>query len=171
MLGLFKRPEAARPLVLALGDRDLREAAMQALTMIGAPAAETLAACAPDLESELRADAYALLPRLGPAASDPRVQALLAEALDDEASEAAAAAAGALGEARRSRGAGAAFARARADAKRRSRTPRPTRSGGSARATTTRCACSCRAAGSAGPMRPICVARSAPAGAPTTRRS
>ena len=98
LLGLFKRPEAARPLVLALGDRDLREAAMQALTMIGAPAAETLAACAPDLESELRADAYALLPRLGPAASDPRVQALLAEALDDEASEAAAAAAGALGE-------------------------------------------------------------------------
>ena len=70
MLGLFKRPEAARPLVLALGDRDLRDAAMQALTMIGAPAAETLAACAPDLESELRADAYALLPRLGPAASD-----------------------------------------------------------------------------------------------------
>ena len=53
LLGLFKRPEAARPLVLALGDRDLREAAMQALTMIGAPAAETLAACAPDLESEL----------------------------------------------------------------------------------------------------------------------
>ncbi|MGZ3407411.1 MAG: HEAT repeat domain-containing protein, partial [Polyangia bacterium] len=98
MLGLFKRPEAARPLVLALGDRDLREAAMQALTMIGAPAAETLAACAPDLESELRADAYALLPRLGPAASDPRVQALLAEALDDEAAEAAAAAAGALGD-------------------------------------------------------------------------
>ncbi len=98
LLGLFKRPEAARPLVLALGDRDLREAAMQALTMIGAPAAETLAACAPDLESELRADAYALLPRLGPAASDPRVQALLAEALDDEAAEAAAAAAGALGE-------------------------------------------------------------------------
>ena len=46
----------------------------------------------------MRADAYALLPRLGPAASDPRVQALLAEALDDEASEAAAAAAGALGE-------------------------------------------------------------------------
>ena len=84
--------------MLALGDRELREAAMQALTMIGAPAAETLAACAPDLESELRADAYALLPRLGPAASDPRVQALLAEALDDEASEAAAAAAGALGE-------------------------------------------------------------------------
>lgn len=98
LLGLFKRPEAARPLVLALADRDLREAAMQALTMIGAPAAETLAACAPDLESELRADAYALLPRLGPAASDPRVQALLAEALDDEAAEAAAAAAGALGE-------------------------------------------------------------------------
>jgi HEAT repeat protein len=98
LLGLFKRPEAARPLVLALGDRDLREAAMQALAMIGAPAAETLAACAPDLESELRADAYALLPRLGPAASDPRVQALLAEALDDDATEAAAAAAGALGE-------------------------------------------------------------------------
>jgi HEAT repeat protein len=98
LLGLFKRPEAARPLVLALGDRDLRDAAMQALTMIGAPAAETLAACAPDLESELRADAYALLPRLGPAASDPRVLALLAEALDDEATEAAAAAAGALGE-------------------------------------------------------------------------
>jgi HEAT repeat protein len=98
LLGLFKRPEAARPLVLALGDRDLRETAMQALAMIGAPAAETLAACAPDLESELRADAYALLPRLGPAASDPRVQALLAEALDDEAAEAAAAAAGALGE-------------------------------------------------------------------------
>ena len=98
LLGLFKRPEAARPLVLALGDRELREAAMQALTMIGAPAAETLATCAPDLESELRADAYALLPRLGPAASDPRVQALLAEALDDESAEAAAAAAGALGE-------------------------------------------------------------------------
>jgi len=98
LLGLFKRPEAARPLVLALGDRDLRETAMQALAMIGAPAAETLAACAPDLESELRADAYALLPRLGPAASDARVQALLAEALDDEAAEAAAAAAGALGE-------------------------------------------------------------------------
>ncbi|MCA1663368.1 MAG: HEAT repeat domain-containing protein [Myxococcales bacterium] len=58
LLGLFKRPEAARPLVLALGDRDLRDAAMQALAMIGAPAAETLAACAPDLESELRADAY-----------------------------------------------------------------------------------------------------------------
>ena len=51
-----------------------------------------------NLESELRADAYALLPRLGPAACDPRVQALLAEALDDEAAEAAAAAAGALGE-------------------------------------------------------------------------
>ncbi|MDB4968111.1 MAG: lyase domain protein repeat-containing protein, partial [Myxococcales bacterium] len=98
LLGLFRRPEAARPLVLALGDRDLREAAMQALTMIGAPAAETLAALAPDLESALRADAYALLPRLGPAASDPRVQALLAEALDDDASEAASAAATALGE-------------------------------------------------------------------------
>jgi HEAT repeat protein len=98
LLGLFKRPEAARPLVLALGDRDLREAAMQALAMIGAPAAETLAALAPDLESTLRADAYTLLPRLGPAATDPRVQALLAEALDDDSAEAAAAAAGALGE-------------------------------------------------------------------------
>jgi HEAT repeat protein len=94
----MRRPEAARPLVLALGDRDLRETAMQALAMIGAPAAETLAALAPDLESELRADAYALLPRLGPAASDPRVQALLAEALDDDSPEAAAAAAAALGE-------------------------------------------------------------------------
>jgi HEAT repeat protein len=98
LLGLMRRPEAARPLVLALGDRDLREAAMQALAAIGAPAAETLAALAPDLESSLRADAYALLPRLGPAASDPRVQALLAEALDDEAIESAAAAATALGE-------------------------------------------------------------------------
>jgi HEAT repeat protein len=98
LLGLFKRPEAARPLVLALGDRDLRESAMQALTMIGAPAAETLAALAPDLESSLRADAYALLPRLGPAASDPRVQTLLAEALDDDSVEAAAAAATALGD-------------------------------------------------------------------------
>lgn len=98
LLGLFKRPEAARPLVLALGDRDLRDAAMQALATIGAPAAETLAALAPDLESTLRADVYALLPRLGPAASDPRVQALLAEALDDDSAEAAAAAATALGE-------------------------------------------------------------------------
>src|SRR5439155_330878 len=98
LLGLFKRPEAARPLVLALGDRDLREAAMQALAMIGAPAAETLAALAPDLESALRADAYALLPRLGPAASDPRVQAQLAEALDDDSVEAASSAATALGE-------------------------------------------------------------------------
>jgi HEAT repeat protein len=98
LLGLTKRPEAARPLVLALADRDLRDAAMQALAAIGAPAAETLAALAPDLESTLRADAYALLPRLGPAASDPRVQALLAEALDDESFEAAAAAASALGE-------------------------------------------------------------------------
>jgi HEAT repeat protein len=98
LLGLTKRPEAARPLVLALGDRDLRDAAMQALAAIGAPAAETLAALAPDLESTLRADAYAILPRLGPSASDPRVQALLAEALDDEAFEAAAAAAAALGE-------------------------------------------------------------------------
>ena len=98
LLGLFKRPEAARPLVLALADRDLRDAAMQALAMIGASAAETLALLAPDLESSLRADAYALLPRLGPAASDPRVQAVLAEALDDESGEAAAAAANALGE-------------------------------------------------------------------------
>lgn len=98
LLGLTRRPEAARPLVLALGDRDLREAAMQALAMIGAPAAETLAALAPDLEASLRADAYALLPRLGPAASDARVQALLAEALDDDSADAATAAAIALGE-------------------------------------------------------------------------
>jgi HEAT repeat protein len=98
LLGMLKRPEAARPLVLALGDPELRESAMQALAMIGAPAAETLAALAPDLESSLRADAYALLPRLGPAASDIRVQAMLAEALDDDSPEAAAAAATALGE-------------------------------------------------------------------------
>jgi HEAT repeat protein len=98
LLGVLRRPEAARPLLLALADRDLREAAMQALQLIGAAAAETLAAVAPDLESDLRADVYALLPRLGPAASDTRVQGHLAEALDDDATEAAAAAAAALGD-------------------------------------------------------------------------
>ena len=170
LLGMIKRPEAARPLVLALGDPELRESAMQALAMIGAPAAETLAALAPDLESSLRADAYALLPRLGPAASDARVQALLAEALDDDSPEAAAAAATALGEVG-DREALAPLLRALGGEEgmraRRRRCAGPARGA----AITTKCACSCRAAGSVAPTRPICVACSEPVGAPRMRRS
>jgi HEAT repeat protein len=98
LLGLCKRADAARPLTLALGNRDLREAAMHGLVLLGPQAAETLAQLAPDLEASLRADAYTLLPRLGPAALDVRVQALVAEALDDDSVDAAAAAANVLGE-------------------------------------------------------------------------
>ena len=168
LLGIFKRPEAARPLVFALGDPDLRESAMQALAMIGAPAAETLAAWRP-----ISRASCAPTPTRSCRASDrrrrtSRVLAMLAEALDDEASEAAAAAAAALGEVG-DREALAPLLRA-LGARRRWRTRRPTRSAGSARVITTKCASSCRAAASAAPTRPISVARSAPAGAPRMRR-
>jgi len=99
VLGLLRRVEAVRPLVLALGDAELREPAARALVAIGSRGLETLVALAPDLESRLRAEVYALLPRFGPQSAEPRVQALLYEALEDEDGDAAAGAAIALGEA------------------------------------------------------------------------
>jgi HEAT repeat protein len=59
---------------------------------------EELVALAPELEGRLRTDVYTLLPRLLPQAADPRVEAILGEALLDDDADAAAAAAEALGE-------------------------------------------------------------------------
>jgi HEAT repeat protein len=98
VLGISRREDAVRPLTLALGDAELREAAMHALGLIGADAVEELVALVPDLEGALRADVYTLLGRSGALGPETRVQALLADALDDEDAEAAAAAATALGE-------------------------------------------------------------------------
>ncbi len=98
VLGLTRRLEAVRPLTLALGDPELRDVAMQGLVAIGPQGIEALVTLAPDLEGRLRADVYSLLPRFGPTASEPRVQALLGEALGDEDVDAAAGAAQALGE-------------------------------------------------------------------------
>lgn len=98
LLGWARRAQAVRPLALALGDADVHEAASEAIAQIGAGAVAQLCALAPELDAGLRAAIYAQFPRLGPAAADPRVQQLLAQALDEDDAEAAAAAARALGE-------------------------------------------------------------------------
>ena len=98
VLGLTRRVEAVRPLVLALGDPEMRESAMAALVSIGPPGIEALVTLAPDLEGRLRADVYSILPHFVSAAADARIQAQLGEALEDEDVDAAAGAAQALGE-------------------------------------------------------------------------
>jgi HEAT repeat protein len=97
VLGLSRRAQAVRPLTVALGDPELRDAAMAALGSIGSVGIEALVELAPDLEGRLRAEVYTLLPVFGAEARSPRVLGLLVEALSDEDLDAAAGAAEALG--------------------------------------------------------------------------
>lgn len=169
LLGMLKRPEAARPLVLALGDPELRESAMQALAMIGAPAAETLAALAPDLEStcaptptrSCRGSA-----RRRPTSACRRCWPRRSTTTRPRRRRRRRRRWAKWGTARRWR-----RSCARSAARRRSRTRPPTRSVGWGRAITTKCASSCRAAGSAAPTRPTCAACWERAGAPRMPRS
>jgi HEAT repeat protein len=98
LLGWARRAHAVRPLMLALGDPDVQEAAAEAISLIGAAAVAEICTLSPELDGNLKAAVFALLPRLGPAAADARVQNLLTSALEDEDQEASAAAARALGE-------------------------------------------------------------------------
>jgi HEAT repeat protein len=100
VLGLTGQTSAVRPLLLALGDPDVQEAAALALARIGGAAIGQLAAMVPGLDGVMRAAVFRLLPALvaGGPATDGRVQALLLAGLGDEDADAAAQAALSLGE-------------------------------------------------------------------------
>src|SRR5262249_13796150 len=100
LLGWAKAPQALAPLAEALRDDDVHNAAAQAISSYGPAAVAPLCELARDASDDLRPMLFDLFPRLGAAAADPRVGALLAAALDEEegAGDAAAAAARALGE-------------------------------------------------------------------------
>ncbi len=96
ILGWSGRPEAVRPLALALADHQLRDAAIAGFLDMGLGALDRLAALAPVLAPDLRAEVYGLLPRLGARGEDLRSR--LEVALRDLSPDAAAVAATALGD-------------------------------------------------------------------------
>lgn len=96
ILGWSGRPEAVRPLALALADHQLRDAAIAGFLDMGPGALDRLAALAPVLAPDLRAEVYGLLPRLGARGEDLRTR--LEVALRDLSPDAAAVAATALGD-------------------------------------------------------------------------
>jgi HEAT repeat protein len=98
LLGWARATQALRPLCEALRDDDVHNAATQAVASFGPSAVAPLVELAGDVEPDLRPMVFDLLPRLGAAASDPRVGAMLAAALEQREGEEAAAAARALGE-------------------------------------------------------------------------
>jgi HEAT repeat protein len=100
VLGRARSARLARPLLLALGDPAIHDAAEQALSRLAAAdtnVAAELMALSPELEPALRAALFELLPRLVRPADRAAALALLEEAIGDEDSDVAAAAAAALG--------------------------------------------------------------------------
>ena len=95
VLGLTGRPAAVRPLVLALGDPAVEEAAGAALLRLGASAAGPIVQLASELDPMLRASVFRLIPGLG---ADPRLQSMLVASLGEEDAEVSAEAARALAE-------------------------------------------------------------------------
>ena len=100
LLGWARAPQALAPLAEALRDDDVHNAAAQAISSYGPAAVAPLCELARDAADDLRPMLFDLFPRLGAAAADPRVGALLAAELEQEEAtgDAAAAAARALGE-------------------------------------------------------------------------
>lgn len=82
MLGTTKNPQAVAPLVAALADpeKDVRGAAMKALSVIGSAAVEALAAALRDTSWIVR---YRAAEAIGDI-DDPRANALLITCLEDE---------------------------------------------------------------------------------------
>jgi HEAT repeat protein len=97
LLGWARRPETLPALCRLLRDETTQDVAADAIVAFGADAAAPLQALCPELDPDLRALIFELLPRLGAAASAPQVCELLARALADDEPEPAAAAARALG--------------------------------------------------------------------------
>lgn len=98
LLGATRAEEALPALVQALLDDEVHDHASAAITQLGAGAVSGLVRLCRDLDPELRGAVFALFPKLGAAASDPRIASLLIEAVGGEEAEAAPLAARALGE-------------------------------------------------------------------------
>jgi HEAT repeat protein len=98
LLGATRTGAALPALVNALLDDEVHDHAAAAIVQFGPAAVGGLCVLCRDLDAELRGAVFALLPRLGAAASDPRIAALLTEAVEDDEGEAAATAARALGD-------------------------------------------------------------------------
>ena len=96
VLGLYGGISAVRPLVLALGDAEVEEAAAQALGQLPVEVAGTLAAMAGQVDATLRIAIFRIVPSLH-GAGDGRVQGALEAALTEDDAEVAAQAVRALG--------------------------------------------------------------------------
>jgi HEAT repeat protein len=97
LLGWARRAETLPALCQLLRDEATQDVAADAIVAFGAQAAAPLQALCPELDPELRALIFELLPRLGTAAAAPQLCELLAHATADDEPEPAAAAARALG--------------------------------------------------------------------------
>jgi HEAT repeat protein len=98
LLGWGRWPEGLPRLVDALADEEIHATAARAIVAFGAAAVAPLVEIAQETRQDLRSEIFGLFPRLGAAAADARVAALLMRALEDEDAIAAAAAARALGD-------------------------------------------------------------------------
>jgi HEAT repeat protein len=96
VLGVCGNPASVRPLILALGDPEVEEAAARALAQLGGDAIAPIAAMLGEAEGVQRLALFRLIPSLRHT-SDPQLQASLRAALDDEDDAAAAEALHALG--------------------------------------------------------------------------
>ncbi|MBI5479328.1 MAG: HEAT repeat domain-containing protein [Deltaproteobacteria bacterium] len=97
LLGWARRAETLPALCQLLRDEGTQDVAADAMVAFGERAAEPLQALCPELDPDLRALIFELLPRLGTAAAAPQLCELLARATADDEPEPAAAAARALG--------------------------------------------------------------------------
>jgi HEAT repeat protein len=97
LLGWARRPETLPALCQLLRDEGTQDVAADAIVAFGEQAAAPLQALCPELDPDLRALIFDLLPRLGAAAAAPELCELLGRAVTDDEPEPAAAAARALG--------------------------------------------------------------------------
>jgi HEAT repeat protein len=97
VLGWARRAETLPALCQLLRDEGTQDVAADAIVAFGADAAVPLQALCPELDPDLRALIFELLPRLGAAAAAPQLCELLARAMADDEPEPASAAARALG--------------------------------------------------------------------------
>jgi HEAT repeat protein len=97
LLGWARRPEALGDLCQALRDEATQDAAAAAIVAYGGAAVAPLCDLAPELDPDLRAQVYGVMPRLGAARADGRLADLFARAVCEDDEEPAAAAARALG--------------------------------------------------------------------------
>ncbi len=98
LLGATRTEEALPALVDALIDEEVHDHAAAAIVAYGPAAVAGLCRLVRDVDPSLRGVVYSLFPKLGAAAADPRIAALLVDALEEDEGETAAAAAAALGE-------------------------------------------------------------------------